>query len=130
MSDLSELSMTSSEPPSSLCEVMNAVCKEFEIINKPTYDFLDENEDFEFVEKLLEFANEVSDLANLYEHEQKIIEDIGFEWQNDTELAHPDVIQCSFNQTVNGGYLGDEYSGYAYVKLPKSGKVFQFQYSC
>ena len=114
----------------SFSEVMEAVDKDFEVKNKPTYDFLYANEDANFVEKLLEFANEVSELANLKEHEQKIIEDTGFEWKNDTEFPHSDVILCSFNQTVNGGYTGDDYSGYAYVKLPKSGKVFQFKYSC
>lgn len=114
----------------SLSEVMEAVYKDFELKNKPTYDFLYSNEDADFIVKLLEFANEVSDLANLKEHEQKIIEDDGFEWKNDTEFPHSDFIQCSFNQTVNGGYTGDDYSGYAYVKLPKTGKVFQFEYSC
>lgn len=114
----------------SFSEVMEAVYKDFEVKNKPTYDFLYANEDANFVEKLLEFANEVSELANLKEHEQKIIEDTGFEWKNDTEFPHSDIILCSFNQTVNGGHTGDDYSGYAYVKLPKSGKVFQFEYSC
>ena len=114
----------------SFSEVMEAVYKDFEVKNKPTYDFLYANEDANFVEKLLEFANEVSELANLKEHEQKIIEDTGFEWKNDTEFPHSDIILCSFNQTVNGGYSGDDCSGYAYVKLPKSGKVFQFEYSC
>ena len=111
-------------------EVMEAVYKDFEVKNKPTYDFLYANEDADFVEKLLEFANEVSELANLKEHEQKIIKDTGFEWKHDVDFSHSDVILCSFNQTVNGGYTGDDYSGYAYVKLPKSGKVFQFEYSC
>lgn len=110
-------------------EVMKETHKEFEEKNKPTYDFLEKNEDEDFIEMLLEFANEVTDMANLCEHEQKIIDDNGFEWKNEEDYPHADVIQCSFNQTVNGGYLGDCYSGYAYVKLPKSGKVFQFEYA-
>lgn len=113
----------------SYSEVMDEIYADFEEKNKPTYEFLAENEDEEFVEKLLEFANEVSEMANLGEHEQKIIDDNGFNWKNDDEYPHSDIVQCAFNQTVNGGYLGDEYSGYAYVKLPRSGKVFQFEYS-
>lgn len=112
-----------------LSEVMEQVHNDFEIKNKPTYDFLKQYEDDEFVEKLLEFAEEVSELANLCEHEQKIIEDNDFEWTSDEDYPHEDIIKCSFNQTVNGGYLGDDFSGYCYVKLPNSGKVFQFEYS-
>lgn len=113
----------------SLAEVMDEVRVDFASKNKPTYDFLSVNEDDEFVEKLLEFAREASDLAHLEEHEQKIIEDTGFQWQRDENCPHDDVILCSYNQTVNGGYLGDCYAGFVYVKLPKSGKVFQFEYS-
>jgi len=111
-------------------DVMKQIYLDFEKQNKPTYQYLSENEDEEFVKKLIEFAEEVSDLADIRTHKQNIVEDEDFEWKHDEEYIHSDVILCDFSQTVNGGYTGDDYSGHAYVKLPKSGKVFQFEYSC
>jgi len=113
----------------SLEDVMKQVCLDFEKQNKPTYQYLSENEDEEFVKKLIEFAEEVSELTDMKTHKQNIIDDNGFKWKHNEEYIHSDVILCDFNQTVDGGYRGDDFSGFAYVKLPKSGKVFQFEYS-
>jgi len=113
----------------SLSEVIDQIHKDFEEKNRKTYDFLKKYEEPEFIEKLLDFANEVAELSDLREHEQNIIEDKDFIWRKNEDYPYSDEILCAFNQTVNGGYTGDSFSGYAFVKLPKSGKVFQFEYS-
>jgi len=113
----------------SLSEVMDKIRKDFEEKNRKTYELLKKYEEPEFIEKLLDFANEVSDLSDLREQEVNIIEDEDFIWRKDDDYPHSNEILCAFNQTVNGGYTGDSFSGFAFVKLPKSGKVFQFEYS-
>jgi len=39
------------------------------------------------------------------------------------------LIDLFIDQTVNGGYLGDEYAGYIYVKIPNQNRYLKWGYA-
>ena len=45
------------------------------------------------------------------------------------DIQHIDYVDFYVNQTTNGGYTGDEYSGQCYLKMT-NGKYLKWSYEC
>lgn len=114
------------EEVDSFSTVMDNMIADFKEKNKPVYEFLEKNETTSFVKKLLDYANEESELIPLNQQELKIVDTCNYRIQKNYSNTGLNV---AINWTQSGE-SADSYAGEIYVKLPASKKFFVFSYAC
>jgi len=103
-------------------------CKRTQKKNSLLFDKIREHEGVIFLEDLKAYMFEC-EAKDYGEQLYKIVDEIP---ANDLKYFQEEdeyIFNAYVNQTCNGGYSGDDFSGYIYIPLPIMNKYFYFVYS-